>query len=228
MTSSTRASAVEMISVTTRPRRRRRSGFAHHSWTEGCSDGDGGGGGDRGGGTRAGCEPRGDAVRTREDFPHDGARPRDETEGVPCESETDGSETERSDTRRRRGTSRPAGTSRDHARFVGERRARVPRYGVRVPSGRTLALSHGPFAEDAPSPASLPTSSIASTTNGSEPSTSSSTLSAPEDLRTAAALPAARAAAADVPMVVKLPDVAGRSRFPEKIACAQGASLFRP
>ena len=83
-----------------------------------------------------------------------------------------------------------------------------------------------PATRDAPDTDDRPTSSIASTTNGSEPSTSSSTSSAPEDLRTAAALAAARAAAADVPMVVKLPDVAGRSRFRGKNRGALGASRF--
>ena len=77
---------------------------------------------------------------------------------------------------------------------------------------------------DAPDTTDRPASSIASSANGTGTSSSSST--APADLRTAAALAAARAAAADVPMVVKLPDVAGRSRFRGKNRGALGASRF--
>jgi hypothetical protein len=113
-----------------------------------------------------------------------------------------------------------------------ERGFRDPEYAhpPEISAGGRRATRDAPETTDRPasSIARRPASSIASSTNGTgtSSSTSSSTSTAPADLRTAAALAAARAAAADVPMVVKLPDVAGRSRFRGKNRGALGASRF--
>ena len=210
----------------TRRRRRRRAGTEPSLVDGRVSDGDGGGGGDRGGGTRVGYEPRGDPVRTRQG--RRGARPRDETDG----SETDGSETDGTETEsgRRLGAFRSAGSPRDYAFFAGERRARVPRSRVRAPARDFRGRSTRDARRARHHRSSRVVDRVVDERNRDVFVDVFLDLDRARGPSNGGGFGGGARGGGGRPMVVKPPDVAGRSRFRGKIAArsARVASTVRP